>query len=181
MNYKIFENIQLIKNNKIAHSYEDDYTISKTADGIEVLFHKNYKQYYEFLPNEITTLEFSDSFNEPVDNLPNHIKNIFFGSKFNQLVDNLHNELKFIQFGEHYNQSIDNLPDSVEQIRITQFYDCKINKLPKSLKIFNVVSKQKYFYDDVDDCEVILTEPIKNYYKIYSNLEKKYPNVEFYY
>ena len=65
------------------------------------------------LPDGINYLTFGKYFNHPVDNLPSSITHITFGDRFNQPVDNLPKNIKILNFGNNFNQPVDKLPNNI--------------------------------------------------------------------
>jgi hypothetical protein len=161
--------------------YNDRYDLSETSEGKEINFFPGFNERIEYLPDDINIIIFNNDYNNYIDWLPNQVTHIFFGDDFNKPIDNFPNGLKFVRFGPNFSQSINCLPDSVEEIKLTQHYNHTIKKLPKSLKTFNVYHVLKIIYDDIEDSVTTISEPIPNYYKIYSDLKEKYPNIKFYY
>lgn len=162
---------------------ESQYEIIDTLEGRGISFSADYNEIIEYLPDDkISIIEFNNDYNCCLDYLPEQIEIIYFGDKFNQPVNDLPNSLKFISFGTHFTQSINNLPDSLEEIRITQHYDpITIKKLPANLKVFTVVDKMKRVINYEEDYEEHIYKPVEGYYEKYTELEKKFPNIKFYY
>lgn len=167
-----------------------DYYLDEELEGKTIEFRYNFNKLIEYLPDEeITIIVFNEKYNKYVDYLPNGITHIYFGSDFNKPVNDLPNSMKFISFGVNFQQQINCLPDTIEEIRLTQHYDQEIKNLPKMLKTFNVckiprtITNKEYshYYMEIIEIDTEIYESVPNYHTKYSELEEKFPNINFYY
>ncbi len=93
------------------------------------------------LPNNLTYLTFTNSFNQSVDNLPNSIRYLKFGLNFNQKIDNLPKRLEYLELDCSFNQTV-----SLERY-----------KYLKEIKIVNANAKKrkKLFINKPNGCIII--------------------------
>lgn len=85
------------------------------------------------LPSSLETLILGDSFNQPIYNLPSSLKTMFLGNSFDQPIDNLPSSLETLILSKSFNQPIDNLPSSLETLVLSQSFNQPIDNLPRNL------------------------------------------------
>lgn len=134
-------NIKIILNNEIythfvgnyTHTFDDTTSIEINKNNINVLYNKS--------SMSLTTLIFSDTFNEQIETFkfPDSITSIIFGWNFNQSLENVSwpKSLKYVHFCYYFNWSLDFLPTSLEYLSIDDNYGLDsmyFKNLPKNLK-----------------------------------------------
>ena len=96
------------------------------------------------LPAKVTSIIFSEGFNEQVYNftksargpswtLSDSVTSITFGPCFNRPVDKLPNSVKTLIFGRYFNRTVDKLPNSLTSIELGHDFDKSVDKLPNSV------------------------------------------------
>lgn len=92
----------------------------------------------------LTELEFTHSFNQPVDHLPPSLQILKLKDDFNQRIDHLPDGLLVLRFDGFascaFNQPIDHLPSSLDTLKLGSNFDQPIDHLPEGLSILLIMS-----------------------------------------
>lgn len=115
------------------------------------------------IPNNVNTITFGHSFNQPIPYLPSSITNISFGFQFNQDLSTVYlpPNLKYLSFDMNFDKSLENLPHGLKFLYIKTLNPCSARSLGSipssvdhlSIQMFYGLSDCDEFFDEDDDEE----------------------------